>query len=152
MSYRCISLLYSLEMMVEMVAGRMVSAHSQAIRGFHPGQYGCRVGRSAVAAVGFTIAQVQEAWGWRCIVGALLMDIAPAFPSVARGCLNRKMRGAGLDENLIKWNGSFRRYRKAIISIDDQDGQPAFNKPPRRLMTHLTDSFGALHHGDPRDS
>ena len=44
----------------------------------------------------------QEAWGRGCIVGALLMDVAAAFPSVARSCLLRKMRGAGLDECLIR--------------------------------------------------
>lgn len=46
------------------------------MRGFHPGQYGCWTGRSAVDAVGVTIAQAQEAWcrGW--VVGAFLMDVA----------------------------------------------------------------------------
>ena len=48
-----------------------------------------------------TIAQVQEAWGRGCIVGALLMDVAAAFPSVARGCL-LKMRKAKVDECLVR--------------------------------------------------
>ena len=62
-SYRCISLLNCLGKMVEKVAAMLVSAHCERVRGFHPGQYGCRTGRSAVDAVGITIAQVQEAWG-----------------------------------------------------------------------------------------
>ena len=89
-SYRCISLLNCLGKMVEKVAAELVGAHCDRVQGSHPGQYGCRRGRSAVDAVGVTIAQVQEAWGRGCIVGALLMDVAAAFPSVARGCLLKK--------------------------------------------------------------
>ena len=97
-SYRCISLFNCLGKIVEKVAVMMVSAHYETAGGFHPGQYGCRMGRSAVDAVGVTITRTQEAWSRGCITGALLMDVAAAFPSVARGCLLRKMRNAGLDE------------------------------------------------------
>ena len=90
-SYRCISLLNCLGKMVEKVAAMLVSAHCERVRGFHPGQYGCRTRRSAVDALGVTIAQVQEAWGRGRVVGALLMDVEAAFPSVARGCLLKKM-------------------------------------------------------------
>ena len=123
-SYQCISLLNCLGKMVEKVTAMMVSAHCEAVRGLHPGHYGCRAQRSAVHAVGVTIAQAQEAWGRDCIVGALLMDVAAAFPSVARGCLLRKMRRAGLDECLVKWTDSFMRDRKVIMSVDGQDGEP----------------------------
>ena len=84
------------------VAAELVEAHCDRVQGFHPGQYGCRKGRSAVDAVGVTIAQVQEAWGRGCIVGALLMDVAAAFPSVARGCLLKKMRKARVDECQVR--------------------------------------------------
>ena len=56
------SLLNCLGKMVEKVAADLVGAHCDRVQGFHPGQYGCRKGRSAVDAVGVTIAQVQEAW------------------------------------------------------------------------------------------
>ena len=114
-------LLNCLGKMVEKVAAMMVGAHCDQTKGFHPGQYGCRAGRSAVDPVGVTIAQVQEAWGRGCIDGALLMDVAAAFPSVARGCLLRKMREAGLDENLVRWIDSFMRDRRVIMSVDGQD-------------------------------
>ena len=83
-SYRVISLLNCLGKMVEKVAAMMVSAHCEATGQFHPGQYGCRARRSAVDAVAITIAQTQEAWRRSRIVVALLMDVAAAFPSVAR--------------------------------------------------------------------
>ena len=100
MSYRCILPLICLGKME--VAEMIVGAHCVQIRGFHPGQYGCRAGRSAVDAVGVTMALVQEAWGRRRIVGALLVDVTAAVPSLARGYLLRKMREAGLDENLAQ--------------------------------------------------
>ena len=52
------------------------------------------------------------------------MDVAAAFPSVARGCLLRKMWGAGLDECLVRWTDSFMQDRKVIMSVDGQDGEP----------------------------
>ena len=60
-SYRVISLLNCLGKMVEKVAAMLVSAHCEGTGGFHPGQYGCRIRRSAVDAVGVVIAQTQEA-------------------------------------------------------------------------------------------
>ena len=46
--------------MVEEVVEMLASAHCESIMGFHPGQYGCRTGRSAADAVGVTIAQAQD--------------------------------------------------------------------------------------------
>ena len=61
--YRCISLLTCLGRLMEKVAAMMVGADCERVRDFHPGQFGCRSGRSAVDTVGVTIAQVQEDWG-----------------------------------------------------------------------------------------
>ena len=51
------------------------------------------------------------------------MDVAGAFPSVARGCLLRKMRNARVDECLVHWTDSFMRDRRVIMSIDGQEGE-----------------------------
>lgn len=45
------------------------------------------------------------------------MDVAAAFPSVARVCLLRKMRNAGVDECLVRWTDSFMRDRR-VMSVD----------------------------------
>ena len=74
--------------------------------------------------VGVTTAQVQEAWGRGCVVGALLMDVAAAFPSVARGRLLKKMRRTGIEECLVRWTDGFVRDRQVIMSVDGQDGEP----------------------------
>lgn len=55
-AYRAISLLNCLGKTVEKVATMLVRAHCEATQGFHPGQYGCRAGRSVVDAVGVAIA------------------------------------------------------------------------------------------------
>lgn len=52
------------------------------------------------------------------------MDVAAAFPSVARGCLLRKMRNMGLNENLVRWTNSFMRDRKVFMNVGGQDGEP----------------------------
>ena len=69
------------------------------------------------------IAQVQEAWRRGVIAGAVLMDVAAAFPSVARGCLLLKMRGAGVDECLVRWTDSFLRGRRVTMSVNGQDSE-----------------------------
>lgn len=99
----------------------LVSALCEAFGAFHMGQYGCRARRSAVDAVAIMIAQTQEAWRQGRIVGALLVDVAAAFPSVARGCRPRKMRNIDIDENLVEWINSFMRDRKVIMSIGGQE-------------------------------
>ena len=48
------------------------------------------------------------------------MDVAAAFPSVARGCLLRKMRAMGIDEDLVGSTDSFMRDRRVIMSVDGQ--------------------------------
>ena len=123
-AYWVISLLSCLGKTVKKVASILISAHCKRLGGFHPGQYGCQARRSAVDAVGVVIAQTQEAWNRGCVVGALLMDVAAAFPSVARGCLLRKMRDWGIDECLVGWTDSFMRERRVIMSVDGQDSAP----------------------------
>ena len=122
-AYRVISLLNCLGKMVEKVAATLISNHCEREGAFHPGQYGCRAQRSSTDAVGLAIARTQEAWTRKKMVGALLIDVASAFPSVAKGCLLRKMRRAGLDEDLVRWTDSFMRNCSVIMSVDGQDSQ-----------------------------
>ena len=63
-----------------------------------PGQYASRPQRSAVDAVGLAMARTQQAWTQGKMVGALLMDVSVAFPSVARDCLVRRMQDLKLDK------------------------------------------------------
>ena len=49
------------------------------------------------------------------ITGALLMAVAAAFPSVARGCLLRKVRTMGIDENLASWTDMRKREEITVL-------------------------------------
>ena len=68
------------------------------------------------------MARTQEAWTKAKMVGALLMDVAAAFPSVARDCLIRRMRELRLDEGLVQWTDSFMRDRWINMNVNGQDG------------------------------
>ena len=52
------------------------------------------------------------------------MDVAAAFPCVARGCLLRKMRAMGNDECSVTWTDSFTRDRRVIMSVDGWEREP----------------------------
>ena len=43
---------------------------------------------------------------------------------MARGCLLKKMRRAGIDECLVRWTDSVMRGWRVIMSVDGQDGEP----------------------------
>ena len=58
-------------------------------------------------AVGTLVGWVEESWKRKEITGAICMDVAAAFPSVARGCLLKRLREMGVDEDLVGWTGSF---------------------------------------------
>ena len=97
MAYRVISILNCLRKIVEKMAADLISVHFEEPDKFHPGQYGRRPPRWVVDAVGVAIAQTQGAWRRRKVVGALLMDVAAAFPSVLRGCMVRKIWNMGIN-------------------------------------------------------
>lgn len=102
----------------------MISIQCERGSILHPGPYGSRPQRSAVDAVGLAIARTQDAWSWKKITGALLMDVAAAFPSVARGRLLRQMREMRLGEGLVRWTDSFMREWGVVMSVDGQEGPP----------------------------
>ena len=122
-AYRVISLLDCLGKVVEKTVAYILSNHCERTGALNPGQYGSRPQRSAVDAVGLAMARTQQAWSKGKMVGALLMDVSAAFPSVARDCLIRRMRDLRLDENLIQWTDSFMQDRWVIMNVNWQDGK-----------------------------
>lgn len=51
------------------------------------------------------------------------MDVAAAFPSVARECLVKKMRLMGVDKRLVGWTANFMTDRKVRMRVDGQTGE-----------------------------
>ena len=92
-------------------------------------------------------ALAQEAWKRGKIVGHILMDVAAASPSVARGRLLQKVRNMGIDENPVGWTDSFRSDRKTIMSAG-RGGPGRDNAPPPPGITDFTGPLRYPHHGD----
>ena len=101
----------------------LLSNQCERTEALDPGQYGSRPQRSAVDAVGLAMARTQQAWSQGKMVGALLMDVSAAFPSVARNCLVRRMRDLKMDENLVQWTDSFMQDRWIIMNVNGHDGE-----------------------------
>ena len=122
-AYRVISLLDCLGKVVEKTVAYILSNQCERTGALNPGQYGSRPQQSALDAVGLAMARTQQTWSHGKMVGALFMDMAAAFPSVARDCLIRRMRDLRLDENLIQWTDSFMQDRWVIMNVNGQDGE-----------------------------
>ena len=75
-------------------------------------------------AVGLAMDRTQQALTQGKMVGALLMDVSAAFPSVDRDCLVRRIRDLKLDENLVQWTDSFMQNGRVIMNIYGHDGKP----------------------------
>lgn len=73
------------------------------------------------------------------------MDVAAAFPSVARGCLLRKMRNMGLDERLANWKDSFMRGRRVIISADGRDDESMEDNGPAARLPSISSVLLAIY-------
>lgn len=69
-------------------------------------------------AVGTLVGWVEESWRKKEITGTICMDVAAAFPSVARGCLLRRLREMKVDEDIVSWTGSFMKERRVKMVID----------------------------------
>ena len=64
---------------------------------------------------------VESGWQRKEITGALCMDVAAAFPSVARGCLIKRMRKMRIDEELVRWVSSFMQDRRVRMVIEGKE-------------------------------
>ena len=72
-------------------------------------------------AVGTLVEWVEESWRKKEITGAICMDVAAAFSSVARGCLLRRLREMKVDEDIVSWTGSFMKERRVKMAIDGRE-------------------------------
>ena len=75
-------------------------------------------------AAATVIIETEAAWGEGEMMGALMMDVKGAFPTVNRQCLIKKMREMGIDEDLTGWTSSFMTNREAVIEINGENGEP----------------------------
>ena len=120
-SYRTISFINCLGKVVERVATELLGQHCEGEGTIHEGQFGARRRRSAVEAVGRLVGWVESGCKKKEITGALCMDVAAAFPSVAKGCLIKRMGEMEIDEELVRWIRSFMEDQRVRMVIDGRE-------------------------------
>ena len=76
------------------------------------------------------------------------MDVAAAFPSVARGCLLKKDKEGRDRRVLVRWTDSLMRDRRVIMNVNGQDGQRHDRLAPR--IANIICFVRDLHCGHPR--
>jgi ribonuclease HI len=123
-AYRVISLLSCLGKVVEKVTANLIAEAAERLGGLHQGQFGGRKKRSAMEAAATVIIETEAAWREGEMMGALMMDVKGAFPTVNRQCLIKKMREMGIDEDLAGWTSSFMTNREAVIEVNGENGEP----------------------------
>jgi len=70
-------------------------------------QFGNKEGRTAIDGAAIMVDRAHAAWTNGHTTGVLLMDNMGAFPSVEIGRLVNLLMVRQLDEDLIRWTGSF---------------------------------------------
>ena len=106
-AYRSISLLSCMGKVVEKVVAELLSEDGERRGLLSDGQFGSRKGRSAIDAAAIMVDRAHAAWRNGHIPGMILMDIKPAFPSVAKGRLVNLMKVRQMDRDRIRWTESF---------------------------------------------
>jgi hypothetical protein len=118
MANRSLSLLSCMGKVGENVVAELLSDKAKRRGHLSNGQFGSRLGRSAIDAAAIIVGRAPAAWRDGPIVGVLLMGIKAAFPSVTHGRLVNLMKVRQLDGDLIQWMGSFNSERTVEMVIE----------------------------------
>jgi len=100
-AYCSISQLSGMGNVVEQEVAELLAEDADRRGLLSDGQYGSKKRRSAIDAGAIMVDRAHAAWREGHIASVLLMDIKAAFPSVGRGRLILRMRGKGMDGDLI---------------------------------------------------
>jgi len=122
-AYRVISLLDVIGKLVERTAAYLIADHLERSKGLHEGQYGCHKRRATVDAVAILMNRTEQAWEKKNMAGTLLMDVQAAFNNTDSQLLRRSMEALGIQQDLIRWTGSFMRNRKVRLVLDGTEGE-----------------------------
>jgi len=100
-AYRSTSLLSCLGKVVEKVVVERLAEEAGRRGLLSDGENGSRNRRSAIDAAAVMVDRAHAAWRQGSIAGVLLRDIKAASPRVGRGRLIHRLRGKGIDGDLI---------------------------------------------------
>jgi hypothetical protein len=121
-THRVISLLDTMEKLVERTAAHLMSERLEMNHHLYDGQYGSSVRRSTVDTIAVLVNRTQLAYEKKAVAGALLMDIKSAFNNVSKSHLASQMNRVGIDPQLIQWSLSFIHDRRMVIELNRMYG------------------------------
>jgi len=67
--------------------------------------------------------RTEQAWERKNVAGTLLMDVQAAFNNTDSQLLGKRMEALGIQQDLIRWTGSFMRNRKVRLVLDGTEGE-----------------------------
>jgi len=117
-AYRVISLLDTISKLLERKAAHLIADHLERSKGLHEGQYGCRRWRAMVDAVTMLMNRTERVWECKKLAGTLLMDVQAAFKNTNSRLLRRRIRELGVQEDIVRWTGSFMEDRYVRLVHD----------------------------------
>jgi len=106
-TYRSITLLRSMERVVEKVAPELRSEAAESTGLLSDSQLGSRNGQSAIDAAAIIVDSALAACTYHHISGVRLMDIKAAFTSVAKERQVNLTKVRKIDGDLVRWMESF---------------------------------------------
>ena len=68
--------------------------------------------------------RTERAWECKKLAGTLLMDVQAAFNNTNSRLLRRRMRELGVQEDIVRWTGSFMEDRYVRLVLDGTEGEP----------------------------
>ena len=117
-AYCSISLLSCMGKVVKKVVTDLLSEEAERRRLHTEGVFRRRKGRSAIDAAAIMVDRAHTPWTNGRNTGFLLMDIKPAFPSVAKGRQVNIMKVRQMDGELIQWTERFPSDRQVDMILE----------------------------------
>ena len=118
-AYRPIALLCTMGKLLEAVLAARITYLADQHHLLPSTHIGCRPGRSTDDGIIAIEEFIKHEWRRGKVVGALLVDVKNAFPSVSHPCLLHNLRTRRIPEPLVKLVGSFLADRKTYIRCAD---------------------------------
>ncbi|KAF4233525.1 hypothetical protein CNMCM6805_009182 [Aspergillus fumigatiaffinis] len=118
-AYRPISLLNTLEKILEAVMARRLSFWAENHKLLPDTQFGGRPGRNTEQALLVLANAIDRAWQRSKVVTLIAIDLKGAFNGVKTVSLNARLEAKGIPATARKWINSFMENRYANITFDD---------------------------------
>ena len=123
-AYRPIALLCTMGKLLEAVIAHRLTFLAEHLCPLPQNHIGCRPGRSTEDGVTTIEEYTKHEWWKGNVVGALLINVKNAFPSVSHPRLLHNLRERRIPEPLVSLIGSFLTGRQTKIKCSDFTSQP----------------------------